>query len=300
MAKPAMLPEAGRTEAGPTETGPSITRIREVGQPDSVIGRVNAEHWAGRLYMRRFSPYATRLLLRTSISANGVTWLMIVSGVLAAAGGGGPGPDRTLLDRGGTGGRAGHPCRRRVGLDRRLDHAGALGRRARVAGQERDRPGGRGPCPGRGSGPGGHRLPTGRGRDAPAPPDHRLPAVLSHVHRRGVLFPCARRGTRRRHGRQPGRDPHTAAGVPAGRRDHGRRAPGQRARLESVAMTAMTASPTLAVELPSYGAVLLTQGTRPQELATAIASLRAQRGVRLDLVVVGNGVQPAPLPTTTR
>ena len=61
-------------------------------------------------------------------------------------------------------------------------------------------------------------------------------------------------------------------------------------------MTAMTASPTLAVELPSYGAVLLTQGTRPRELATAIASLRAQRGVRLDLVVVGNGVQPAPLP----
>ena len=85
MAKPAMLPEAGPTETGPTETGPSITRIREVGQPDSVIGRVNAEHWVGRLYMRRFSPYATRLLLRTSISANGVTWLMIVSGVLAAA-----------------------------------------------------------------------------------------------------------------------------------------------------------------------------------------------------------------------
>ena len=64
---------------------PSIGRIREVGQPESVLGRVNAEHWAGKLYMRRLSPYATRLLLRTSISANGVTWLMIASGLLAAA-----------------------------------------------------------------------------------------------------------------------------------------------------------------------------------------------------------------------
>ncbi|MEP6462837.1 MAG: CDP-alcohol phosphatidyltransferase family protein [Frankiaceae bacterium] len=63
---------------------PTIRRIREIGQPESVLGRVNAEHWAGRLYMRRLSPYATRALLRTSITANGVTWLMIAAGLLAA------------------------------------------------------------------------------------------------------------------------------------------------------------------------------------------------------------------------
>ncbi len=34
--------------------------------------------------MRRLSPYVTRLLLRTPVSANGVTWLMIACGVAAA------------------------------------------------------------------------------------------------------------------------------------------------------------------------------------------------------------------------
>ncbi len=63
---------------------PSIADLRRVTQPESVLGRANAEHWAGRLYMRRLSPYVTRLLLRTRISANGVTWLMYPSGLLAA------------------------------------------------------------------------------------------------------------------------------------------------------------------------------------------------------------------------
>jgi phosphatidylglycerophosphate synthase len=35
--------------------------------------------------MRRLSPHVTRLLLRTPVSANGVTWLMIASGLAAAA-----------------------------------------------------------------------------------------------------------------------------------------------------------------------------------------------------------------------
>jgi phosphatidylglycerophosphate synthase len=34
--------------------------------------------------MRRVSPYVTRLLVATPISANGVTWLMLASGLLAA------------------------------------------------------------------------------------------------------------------------------------------------------------------------------------------------------------------------
>lgn len=51
---------------------------------------------------------------------------------------------------------------------------------------------------------------------------------------------------------------------------------------------------------PCYGAVVLTQGRRPHELATAVASLLAQRDVDLDLVVVGNGWVPTGLPAGVR
>ncbi len=67
-----------------TSSRPSMAELIAVTQPESVLGRANAEHWAGRLYMRRASPYITRELLRTSISADAVTWLMIASGVLGA------------------------------------------------------------------------------------------------------------------------------------------------------------------------------------------------------------------------
>jgi phosphatidylglycerophosphate synthase len=63
---------------------PTIAELRAATQPDSIFARNSGEHWAGKLYMRRLSPYLTRLLLRTGISANGVTWLMIVAGVAAA------------------------------------------------------------------------------------------------------------------------------------------------------------------------------------------------------------------------
>jgi phosphatidylglycerophosphate synthase len=63
---------------------PTIAELRAATQPASIFARDSGEHWAGKLYMRRISPYLTRLLLRTPISANGVTWLMIVVGVAAA------------------------------------------------------------------------------------------------------------------------------------------------------------------------------------------------------------------------
>ena len=63
-------------------TRPTIAQIREISQPPSVTGRSNAEHWIADLYLRRISPYLTRILLMTPISANGVTWLMILTGVL--------------------------------------------------------------------------------------------------------------------------------------------------------------------------------------------------------------------------
>ncbi|MPZ71934.1 MAG: CDP-alcohol phosphatidyltransferase family protein [Nitriliruptorales bacterium] len=64
---------------------PSLTELRAVCQPDTVMGRVSGEHWAGRLYMRHVSLYLTRALLPTPITPDGVTWLMIVSGIAAAA-----------------------------------------------------------------------------------------------------------------------------------------------------------------------------------------------------------------------
>ena len=59
---------------------PTIAQIREISQPVSVTGRSTSEHWIADLYQRRLSPYLTSLLIRTPISANGVTWLMILTG----------------------------------------------------------------------------------------------------------------------------------------------------------------------------------------------------------------------------
>jgi phosphatidylglycerophosphate synthase len=63
----------------------SIARLREVTQPPEVRQRANAEHWTASLYLRDVSPYLTWLLLKTSISANGVTGLMILAGWCTAA-----------------------------------------------------------------------------------------------------------------------------------------------------------------------------------------------------------------------
>jgi phosphatidylglycerophosphate synthase len=63
---------------------PSVAEMRQVTQPPAVMGRANAEHWTGTLYMRRISPYVTRFLLPTRITPNGVTGLMILMGAAAA------------------------------------------------------------------------------------------------------------------------------------------------------------------------------------------------------------------------
>jgi phosphatidylglycerophosphate synthase len=64
---------------------PSIAELRAATQPESLFARNSGEHWAGRLYVRRFSPYLTRRLLRTSVTPNAVTWAMILVGLAAAA-----------------------------------------------------------------------------------------------------------------------------------------------------------------------------------------------------------------------
>ena len=63
---------------------PSIAELRAATQPPAIFERNSGEHWEGRLVMRRFSPYLTRLFIRTPITPNAVTWLMILVGVLAA------------------------------------------------------------------------------------------------------------------------------------------------------------------------------------------------------------------------
>jgi phosphatidylglycerophosphate synthase len=63
----------------------SIAQLREVTQPPEVRLRANAEHWTASLYLRDLSPYLTWMLLRTPISANGVTGLMILTGWATAA-----------------------------------------------------------------------------------------------------------------------------------------------------------------------------------------------------------------------
>ena len=63
----------------------SFAELRAVAQPPEVRSRRNAEHWTASLYLRDLSPYLTWLLLKTSISANGVTGLMILTGWSVAA-----------------------------------------------------------------------------------------------------------------------------------------------------------------------------------------------------------------------
>ncbi|MED7954700.1 MULTISPECIES: CDP-alcohol phosphatidyltransferase family protein [unclassified Streptomyces] len=64
---------------------PALAELREVCQPQAKLASRNGEHWAGRLYMRRLSLRATRHLVRTSVSPNTLTWLMVVCGVGAGA-----------------------------------------------------------------------------------------------------------------------------------------------------------------------------------------------------------------------
>lgn len=47
---------------------------------------------------------------------------------------------------------------------------------------------------------------------------------------------------------------------------------------------------------PAYAVVVLTQGTRPDDLSRALSSVADQRGVCRDTVVVGNGWTPTDLP----
>jgi phosphatidylglycerophosphate synthase len=63
---------------------PSLEELRAVTQPASTMERRNAEHWLARLFLRAVSLRITALLIRTPVSANALTGLMIVVGLVAA------------------------------------------------------------------------------------------------------------------------------------------------------------------------------------------------------------------------
>jgi len=65
-------------------TRPGLDELRAVCQPDSTMQRRNAEHWIARLALRQVSLRVTALLVRTPVTANQLTVLMIVVGLLAA------------------------------------------------------------------------------------------------------------------------------------------------------------------------------------------------------------------------
>ena len=75
---------AGSDVGAERPTHPTIAQLREVTQPPSVRSRAVAEHWVAHAYLRDISPYLTRILLRAGFSANGVTWLMIITAAAAA------------------------------------------------------------------------------------------------------------------------------------------------------------------------------------------------------------------------
>ncbi len=63
--------------------GPSLAELREKGQPRAVLDRLNDEHWLGRLYGRKVSPYFTWVFARLGWSPNAVTIAFIACGVAA-------------------------------------------------------------------------------------------------------------------------------------------------------------------------------------------------------------------------
>jgi phosphatidylglycerophosphate synthase len=65
-------------------TNYSIREIKTLGQPPEVLNRRVAEHWSGPIYMRKISPFLTKILLKLNFSPTFVTWLMVFSGWTAA------------------------------------------------------------------------------------------------------------------------------------------------------------------------------------------------------------------------
>jgi phosphatidylglycerophosphate synthase len=64
-------------------SSPTLAEVRAKGQPPEVLARLNDEHWFGRLYMRKLSPYATIVFARLGFSPNAVTVCFMIAGIAA-------------------------------------------------------------------------------------------------------------------------------------------------------------------------------------------------------------------------
>ena len=62
------MSDLGRRRPPPTV---HLEELRAVAQPETVVGRVSGEHWAGRLYMRQISIHLTRALVNTRVTPDG-------------------------------------------------------------------------------------------------------------------------------------------------------------------------------------------------------------------------------------
>lgn len=65
-------------------SNPSIAEIKTVTQPDSILSRANSEHWLNDVYLRKVSPYLTRIFIARNTAPNTITFFMIGIGKLAA------------------------------------------------------------------------------------------------------------------------------------------------------------------------------------------------------------------------
>lgn len=72
-------------ESTPRSPRPDLEQLRQVAQSTEVLSRRNAEHWVSLVYARRVSLRLTRILIPTRITANSVTYAMVVVGLLAGA-----------------------------------------------------------------------------------------------------------------------------------------------------------------------------------------------------------------------
>lgn len=63
---------------------PPLAELRAVCQPASLMGRRSAEHWAGRLYMRRTSLHVTRYAIDWPVTPNQLTVAMMAVGFAGA------------------------------------------------------------------------------------------------------------------------------------------------------------------------------------------------------------------------
>lgn len=69
----------------PVSRRPTLNELRAVAQPPSVLGRRNAEHWVALLYTRRLSLRLTRVLVGTPVTADAVTYAMMMVGIAGGA-----------------------------------------------------------------------------------------------------------------------------------------------------------------------------------------------------------------------